>query len=163
MFYVPLHTAHRPFSAVAARPALRQWNRVLDDALSSLFAGAASGESEATRAPALDVAETDTAYTVTLDVPGVKKSDLRVTVEDRRVTIKAVSSEAAEATAAADTVATPPERLLYRERTAARYERSFSLPAEVDATLASAKLEDGVLVLELPKRSAVTASQLTIN
>jgi HSP20 family protein len=191
MFYVPLHAAHRPFSGVAARPALRPWNRVLDDALASLLASTATGESEATRTPALDVAETDTAYTVTMEVPGVKKSDLKVTVEDRRVSIKAISSEGAEVAAAA-TAATlgngenvaadaaadaatqataahergprrAPNRVLHRERTAARYERSFTLPAEVDAALASAKLEDGVLVLELPKRSAAVASQLTIN
>jgi HSP20 family protein len=155
---------------------------VLDDALTSLTAGLPT-ERSPTRSPALDVAETDTAYTVTLEVPGVKKSDLKVTVEDRRVSITAAgstaanaSSEAASANAnpastdtsgaapnAGATGTAPPARVLYRERTALRYERSFTVPAEVDAALASAKLEDGILVLELPKRSAVSASQLTIN
>ncbi len=182
MFFVPLHSHPRPAAHPYYRPALRPWNRVLDDALASLLAGSAPSEETPARAPALDVAETDTAYTVTLEVPGVKKADLKVTVEDRRVSIKAFAPETAKPDAAATVAcalahasaepvaveataqaAHPGDRTVYRERLAPRYERSFTLPVEMDAARASAKLEDGVLVLQLPKRTVAAASQVTIN
>ncbi len=187
MFFVPLHSHPRPAANAFTRPALRQWNRVLDDALASLFTDPGAAESAPARAPALDVAETDTGYTVTLEVPGVKKADLKVTVEDRRVSIKAYAAEAAASSPAASAATsaatqahvptgadpaavdapapatTPGDRSVYRERLAARYERSFTLPVELDSARASAKLEDGVLVLELPKRTPVAASHITIN
>ncbi len=187
MFFVPLHNQPRSAANAFSRPALRQWNRVLDDALASLFASPAGADDAPARAPALDVAETDTAYTVTLEVPGVKRADLKVTVEDRRVSIKAFAADAAASPAAAPAATTaaaqgkaatgaepasvdaaapattPGDRTVYRERLAARYERSFTLPVELDSARASAKLEDGVLVLELPKRTPVAASHITIN
>ena len=55
------------------------------------------------------------------------------------------------------------ERIIYRERTATRYSRSFTLPLEVDQAGTVAKLEHGVLTLTLPKRSALSAAQITVN
>jgi HSP20 family protein len=55
------------------------------------------------------------------------------------------------------------DRIVYRERSASSYARSFTLPVEVDQASASVKLEDGVLALDLPKRGATAAAQLTIN
>ncbi len=107
-------------------------------------------------APSLDVAETDTAYTVTMDLPGVDKQHVDIDIEGRRVSVSAKT--ASETEAAPDQA----DRVLYRERAAARYARSFTLPADVDATQADAKLENGVLTLTLPKRAAKTASRITV-
>lgn len=124
------------------------------------------------RTPALDVAESDRAYTVTLDVPGVAKEDLQISVEGRRVTLRTQPAQAAAAAAApqvsaadADSAqpAAPAERIVYRERSATRYARSFTLPAEVDQAEAGARLEQGVLTLTLPKRNARVATRITIN
>jgi HSP20 family protein len=107
------------------------------------------------RSPALDVAESDLAYRVKLDVPGVKKEDVKVTIDGRRVSVKAESASVAEQKDG--------DRIVYRERAVSSYARSFTLPVEVDQASASAKLEDGVLALELPKRGAAAAAQLTVN
>lgn len=107
------------------------------------------------RVPALDVSESDTAYTLTLDLPGLSKEQLKVTVQGRRVSIDAVASAASEAKEG--------ERVLYRERSAAQYARTVSLPAEVDQTTSSAKFENGVLTLTLAKKVPTGATQITIN
>src|SRR4029078_7729686 len=77
----------------------QRFDSMLDDTLDQFFRTAAAAPS-ATRAPAMDIAESDAAYTVTLDVPGLTREQLKVSVEGRRVSIEAEeSSEAASAEA----------------------------------------------------------------
>ena len=107
------------------------------------------------RTPAVDIAETDTNYTVTLDVPGVAKEDVQVTIEGRRVSIEAKSGVAEEKKDDA-------QRVVYRERSVSHFARSFTLPVELDKDQSTAKLENGVLTLTLVKRSPAV-SRLPIN
>ncbi|HET7865484.1 MAG TPA: Hsp20/alpha crystallin family protein [Burkholderiaceae bacterium] len=107
------------------------------------------------RVPALDVVESDTAYTLSFDLPGLTKEQLKVTVQGRRVSIEAGTASTAEAKDG--------ERVLYRERSAAQYARTVSLPAEVDQSSSSAKFENGVLTLVLTKKVPTGATQLSIN
>jgi len=107
------------------------------------------------RVPALDVAESDTNYTLTFDLPGLTKEQLKVTVQGRRVSIEAATTANAEPKEG--------ERVLYRERSAAQYARTVSLPAEVDQSTSSAKFENGVLTLTLAKKVPTGATQLSIN
>lgn len=107
------------------------------------------------RVPALDVTESDTAYTLSFDLPGLSKDQLKVTVQGRRVSI--------ETTAAAANDAKEGERVIYRERSAAQYARTVSLPAEVDQSTSTAKFENGVLTLTLAKRVPTGATQININ
>lgn len=120
----------------------------------------ASGE-EAPRSPALDLAESNLAYTVKLEVPGVAKEDVKVIVEGRRVTVQAKHEAADEPSESKD--AEKSERIVYRERSATSYSRSFTLPLEVDNAESQAKLENGVLTLTLPKRNARAAARVTVN
>ncbi len=133
----------------------RSLDRLLDGTFDRSQATSQTPEVVGTRSPALDVTETDTGYTVTVDLPGVAKANVQVSIEGRRVNISAQALKNDEGAQA--------DRLVYRERAAASYARSFSLPAEVDQAEAQAKLENGVLTLALPKRVARTASQITIN
>jgi HSP20 family protein len=135
----------------------RHFARLFDDTLERYFAPAATATAEtpAARNPALDVAESDRAYTVKLDMPGVAKEDVKVSIEGRQVNVQAQSEKADERREG--------ERLVYRERSATTYARSFTLAAEVDQAEAVAKLENGVLTLTLPKRGARSAAQLTVN
>ncbi len=112
---------------------------------------------EAHRSPALDLAESDLAYTVQLEMPGVAKEDVKVTVEGRRVTVQAKHEVAEEKSDAAS------DRIVYRERFATSYSRSFALPLEVEQAAAGARLENGVLTLTLPKRNVRAAAQVTVN
>lgn len=107
------------------------------------------------RSPALDVAETDVGYTVKLEMPGVAKDDIKVSVDGRKVSLQAQSQRGDEKKDG--------ERVLYCERSASNYARSFTLPVEVDQAESGAKLEDGVLTLTLPKRHVRAAAQITVN
>ncbi len=130
-------------------------SRLLDDSLDRYFAASTATERPAARSPVLDVAETDAAYVVTLEMPGVAKDDVKISVEGRQVSVQAQSQRAEDRKEG--------QQIVYRERTVASYARSFTLPAEVAQGEGGAKLENGVLTLTLPKRSASGATQIAIN
>ena len=159
MFVLPLsRSAHRSASPQFSRVI----DRLFDESFDQSLCGAAA--SAQARTPALDVSETDTAYNVVFDVPGVAREQIKVSVEGRRVSIetvdlpKAVPVDSAVADAPKDAA-----RSLYRERSAARYARTVSQPAEVDQSASQAKFENGVLTLTLAKKVAAGATQLNIN
>ena len=133
----------------------RQLSRLFDDTFDRFFGGSAASESPTLRSPALDVAETERAYTVKLDMPGVAKEDVKVSVEGRQVTVQAQSQRSDEKKEG--------ERVVYRERAVSSYARTFTLPVVVDQAEALAKLEHGVLLLTLPKRGARSAAQISVN
>jgi HSP20 family protein len=110
---------------------------------------------DSARTPALDVSEDDKAYQVTLDMPGVDKASVKVRIDGRRVEVETVDAESGGKTDGS--------RLLYRERRAARYARSFALPRELDQTASEARFENGVLTLNLVKRVAENGGNLTVN
>jgi HSP20 family protein len=133
----------------------RQLSRLFDETFERFFSPAADAAGVASRSPALDVAENDSAYSVKLEVPGVAKEDVKVSVEGRQVTVQAQSQHTEEKKEG--------ERIVYRERSAVSYARTFTLPLEVDQSQAQAKLDHGVLTLTLPKRGVRGAAQLTVN
>lgn len=152
MFVLPIaRSSHR----VAAPQFNRFIDRLFDDTLSA----------DVTRTPALDVSETDSSYIVAFDVPGVSREQLKVTVEGRRVSVATVAEAqpAAAADAPADQAQPAAPRVLYRERNAARYARTVSLPAEVDQAASQAKFDNGVLTLTLAKKVPTGATQLSIS
>ena len=102
----------------------------------------------------VDVAEKNGAYTVTAELPGVKKEDIHVTIDGAEVTLAAEVKREKEVT--------QDERVLHTERTFGKVSRSFSLPQEVDEAKAEAKFRDGVLELTLPKKAAAARKQVTI-
>jgi len=102
----------------------------------------------------LDVLDKGGHYAVKVDLPGVAKDDIRVTLDGARVSIEADSKT--------DNEVKDGERVLHTERYAASYARRFELPAEIAEDGAEAKFENGVLNLVLPKRAAVQSKQLTV-
>ena len=100
-----------------------------------------------------DVAESDQAYTVKAEIPGVKKEDIKISVEGNRVAINAeVREEKDEKTTG----------MMHSERYYGKHSRSFTLPQEVDETKAEAKYENGLLMLTLPKKSGAGARQVAV-
>lgn len=146
MFLVPVSRTPSELS--------RGLDRLFDDTFERWFSGASASDS-GTRSPALDVTESERAYTVHMDLPGVSKSDVKVAIDGRRVNIEARTSSTDEKKAG--------DRVLYRERQACSYSRSFTLPAEIDQGESQAKLDNGVLTLTLTKRRASTAAELAVN
>ena len=102
----------------------------------------------------VDVAEKNGAYTVTAELPGVKKDDIQVAIDGAQVTLSAEIKREREVS--------QDERVLHTERTFGKVTRSFSLPQEVDEAKAEAKFRDGVLELTLPKKQAAARKQITI-
>jgi HSP20 family protein len=102
----------------------------------------------------VDVAEKNGAYTITAELPGVKKDDIQVTIDGSQVTLAAEVKREKEVS--------QDERVLHTERSYGKVSRSFTLPQEVDEAKAEAKFRDGVLELTLPKKAAAARKQVTI-
>jgi HSP20 family protein len=146
MFLVPMTRS--------ASDLVRSFDRLFDESVDRFFVSVPNGAASK-RSPALDVAESEQAYTVTLDLPGVAKDDVKVSIEGRKVSIEAKSSKANERKDG--------DRVLVRERAASTFARSFVLPAELDQERSNAKLEHGVLTLELAKRGDASVKRITVN
>lgn len=158
MFIVPVSRR----AAVRAR----HFDHLFDNALDQLFSQP-TADAAPVRRPAIDVSESDRGYVVTLDVPGVSREDVKVSIDGRRVSIvaEARSAEAPAAdTAATETAEAPKatDRVILRERAFASYARSFTLQSEIDQASSQAKLDNGVLTLTLVKRDPV-ATQISVN
>ena len=105
--------------------------------------------------PAFDVTETDDAFTLTGDLPGMHQKDIEVRVEDG---ILAVRGERKTADNAEQDV----RRRIERRR--GKFARTFHLPDNVNEEAVKAAYENGVLVLTLPKQEPVdTARVITVN
>ncbi len=94
------------------------------------------------RAARTDVADTGSAYKIVAEVPGIPKDRLDIRVRGSSVEIRGENSEKTESKDGA---------FVHRERTYAGYYRLLELPESVVATAAKAKVENGLLELELPK------------
>jgi len=128
-----------------------------DDLLRGFFVRPVAFEGAAQTAQAIrvDVREDDVAYTVHAEIPGVKKDDIHVTIDNDTVSISAETRNEREVKEGS--------RVLRAERYYGKFARSFTLGQAVDEATASAKYADGVLELTLPKRATATAKRLSIN
>ncbi len=97
-------------------------------------------------APAINVKETDKAYTVELAAPGMTKEDFNVHINDEGNLI--VKMEKKNEKTEDDKSA----RYLRREFSYTKYEQTLILPDDVERDHISAKVEHGVLTVELPKQ-----------
>ena len=107
------------------------------------------------RIPAVDVAETDTAYQVKAELPGIRKEDLDVTVDDGVLTIKAEHNDNQEQTENG--------QLIRQERSYGKFVRSLRLGATVDEETITAEYRDGVLHITLPKAKEVQPRKVEVS
>ncbi|MEP6739443.1 MAG: Hsp20/alpha crystallin family protein [Caldimonas sp.] len=164
MFVLPLSRSSVLARRGAAGSSLNSIvDRLFDESFDRAVAGASA--SSAARTPSMDVSENDTIYTISFDVPGATREQLKVKVEGRRVSLETVPLEPVQVKVdgTADATSEAADRVLYRERTAPVFARTVSLPAEVDQAASQAKFDNGVLTLVLAKKVAAGATQLTIS
>ncbi len=102
--------------------------------------------------PLANILETKDAYLLEAELPGVAKDGLEVSVENGQLTIVGHRK-----TAAAH------ERTLYVESRALDYRRTFELDPAINAAGISAKLDQGVLTLTLPKAESVKPRKIAVN
>lgn len=103
----------------------------------------------------VDVKESDAAYTVHAEVPGVAKEDIHVSLDGNLVTLRAEVKQ--------QDTQTKDEKLLRSERYFGSVSRSFQLPMDIDQSTAKAKYDNGVLTLTLPKKTGNKTQRLVID
>ena len=92
----------------------------------------------------LDLTEDGKNFFVKAEIPGVKKEDIKVSVDGNQVSLSAEIKKETEEKEGA--------KVIRSERYYGSIARSFTLDGNVDSSAASAKYEDGVLQLTLPKK-----------
>lgn len=98
----------------------------------------------------VDVVENDTSYTLRANVPGASKEDVSVSIDGNVVRIEVEFKEDIESGA------------LWRERRVGKTSRALKLAHPIDADAATAKQENGVLTLTLPKKAEAQVKRITI-
>jgi HSP20 family protein len=101
----------------------------------------------------LDLKETEKAFMIHAEIPGVKKEDIEVSIDGNLVSIRAEVKREKEEKG---------ETMLRSERYYGAMTRSFTLATDVDEKAAVAKYTDGVLELTLPKKAGATTRRLQI-
>ena len=96
-------------------------------------------------APAINVKETDKAYFVELAAPGMKKEDFNVHINDEGNLVVKLESKQEKKEEDKNT------RYLRREFSYSKYEQTLILPEDVDKNKIEAKVNDGILTVNLPK------------
>ncbi len=92
------------------------------------------------RLPRTNIHETEDSYVFTMEMPGLSREQVEVNIEGDTLVIKGEKSEQSEE-----------KGLLRREYRATRFERTFTVGNAVDRERVKAKMEDGILMVTLPK------------
>jgi len=102
--------------------------------------------------PPADILETNEGYVLKADMPGVPKEGLEVTVENGELTITGhVQREELKG------------RLLFRESRGLDFRRVFELDPSINLEKVSAKIEQGLLTLHLPKAESVKPRRIEVS
>jgi HSP20 family protein len=143
---------------------MSQWNPlqdlvVLQDRMNRLFEDAtqrrtqtSEGGDEFERAdwtPAADIYETDSGYSIAIDLPGIKRDAIEIDIDDNRLIVKG-------------TRIVDESRSRRNERPRGKFLRSFTVPASIDQGRIGAEYKDGVLQIRLPKRAEQKAQKIEV-
>ncbi len=101
--------------------------------------------------PSVDIAETKDVFEIQVQIPGVKKDDLNIAIENDLITISGERKYENEKN---------DKNFHSRETFYGKFSRSFHLPDAVNVDKINAKQEDGILIVTLPKDEKKTAKKL---
>jgi HSP20 family protein len=105
-------------------------------------------------APIVDVSETESAFQIRAELPGVDKNDIKLSVEDGVLTISGRREQEKDETGI---------RYHRRERVSGSFARSFTLPDSVDEQKVAAEFKNGVLTVSLPKSEKAKPKSIQIS
>ena len=103
----------------------------------------------------LDIKESEKAYVLEMEIPGVGKNAISVSVYNDTVTIEAEVRQ--------ENDANQDYKWLHRERNFGKVSRTIALPEELDDKTSNARFENGVLYLTLPKKRSSASRRLEIH
>jgi HSP20 family protein len=132
---------HRPFGAFDGL--FEGLNSGLFPAFPRMYGEDVASDSPPQRLPRTNIEETEKEFVFTMEMPGLTKKDVEVSVENETLTVSGEKKVEKE----------EKKGWLRREIRSMRFERSFSLGNEVDLEKITAKMEDGVLFITLPKKT----------
>ncbi len=103
--------------------------------------------------PAVDISETDKSYEFEIELPGMKRENVQIEVNNGILTVSGEKREEKKE-----------EKKGYKkvERSYGKFERSFSLPPDVDDKNISARFENGLLNISIPKSPEAKQSRRKI-
>ena len=104
--------------------------------------------------PAVDLYEKDDHFVIKAELPGVDKKDISIDLKDRVLTLSGERSNEHEV---------KEENFYRRERSYGNFQRTFTLPADVDADKIKAEFKEGLLKIEVPKPEQQKPKQVTIH
>jgi HSP20 family protein len=105
-------------------------------------------------APPIDLTDTDDAYVLTAELPGVKKEDITIECRGNTLMLRAEKKEQRDQKG---------ERGYHTERRYGVFTRTLTLPDEADADHVRAKYDQGVLRIEIPKKPETKARTIEIH
>ncbi len=94
--------------------------------------------------PTADAAETEAAYRINLELPGVEEKDIDIALNGNVLTVKGEKSSKQEEKTA---------NYYFSERSYGAFQRAFRLPDDVETDKIDAAYENGVLALTLPRKA----------
>lgn len=104
--------------------------------------------------PVVDILEADERVEIRAEIPGLSEKDVRVSVTDDVLTLKGEKTQETE----------DKDQKYHRvERSYGRFQRSFTLPANLDPEAIKAKFAHGVLTVSIPKVKEVEPKEIQIN
>jgi len=104
--------------------------------------------------PSVDISETDDEIIVTAELPGVKKEDIKISLQDNVLTIRGEKKQEKEH---------KDENYHRIERAYGSFQRSFTLPTPVNTDKIKASFKDGVLKIQLPKTEEAKMKEIPIS
>lgn len=143
---------------------MSQWNPlqdlvVLQDRMNRLFEDATQRQAQTSErgdeferadwTPTADIYETDSGYSIAIDLPGIKRDAIEIDIDENRLMVKG-------------TRVVDESRARRSERPRGKFLRSFTVPASVDQGKIGAEYKDGVLQIRLPKRAEQKAQKIEV-
>ena len=134
----------------------RAWNREFDNLFEGFFRPTRWSEETASEGmiPALDVVERANEFVVKAEMPGVKKDEIEVSLENGVLTIGAETQSESEVKDG--------DRVIRQERCYGKYVRSLRIGKEIDEKNVKAAYKDGVLELTLPKAETAKPKKISV-
>jgi HSP20 family protein len=104
--------------------------------------------------PALDMYDRKTDFVIKVELPGVSRDNIDLTITKEAITIKGEIKKDEEA---------PEESYYARERVVGPFSRTIQLPTEVESERAKATFKDGILEIVLPKKAEEMPKEIKVN